>query len=182
MAKPMCPTPAWTAWSTLTVCNVSRLWPQPHNQGEITGKPHPYRLLWRHNGHDGVSNHQPHDCLLNRLIRRRSKKTSNLRVNGLCAGNSRVAGEFPAQKASNAENVSFWYLHNLTDLFAETHRYHCSSNAAISPKMRCIALMAGVTSARGIQNMQYTVSSTTHLNCLSDITNALIQYGVVVLS
>ena len=24
-------------------------------------------LLWRHIGRDGVSNHQPHDCLLNRL-------------------------------------------------------------------------------------------------------------------
>ena len=45
-------------------------------------------LLWRHNGHDGVSNHQPYDCLLNRLFRRRSKKTSKLRVTGLCAGNS----------------------------------------------------------------------------------------------
>ena len=32
------------------------------------------RLQWRHNGRDGVSNHQPHDCLLNRLFRRRSKK------------------------------------------------------------------------------------------------------------
>ena len=32
---------------------------------------------WRHNGRDGVSNHQPHDCLLNRLFRRRSRKTSN---------------------------------------------------------------------------------------------------------
>ena len=31
-------------------------------------------LHWRHNDHDGVSNHQPHDCLLNRLFRRRSKK------------------------------------------------------------------------------------------------------------
>ena len=35
-------------------------------------------LQWRHNGHDSVSNHQPHDCLLNRLFRRRSKKTSKL--------------------------------------------------------------------------------------------------------
>ena len=25
-------------------------------------------LQWRHNGVDGVSNHQPHDCLLNRLF------------------------------------------------------------------------------------------------------------------
>ena len=43
---------------------------------------------WCHNGPHVVSNHQPHDCLLNRLFRRRSKKTSKLRVTGLCAGNS----------------------------------------------------------------------------------------------
>ena len=45
-------------------------------------------LHWRHNDHDGVSNHQPHGCFLNRLLWRRSKKTSKLRVTGLCAGNS----------------------------------------------------------------------------------------------
>ena len=45
-------------------------------------------LQWRHNDHDGVSNHQLHGCLLNRLFRRRSKKTSKLRVTGLCVGNS----------------------------------------------------------------------------------------------
>ena len=45
-----------------------------------------WTLQWRHNGRDGVSNHQPHDCLLNRLFRRRSKKTTQLRVTGLCAG------------------------------------------------------------------------------------------------
>ena len=32
------------------------------------------RLQWRHNGRDSTSNHRPHDCLLNRLFRRRSKK------------------------------------------------------------------------------------------------------------
>ena len=37
--------------------------------------------------------------------RRRTKKTSKPRVTGLCEGNSPVTGEFPAQKASNAENV-----------------------------------------------------------------------------
>ena len=45
-------------------------------------------LQWRHNDHDSISNHQPHGCLHNRLFRRRSKKTSKLRVTGLCAGNS----------------------------------------------------------------------------------------------
>ena len=49
---------------------------------------HWIKSRWRHNGHDSVSNHQPHDCLLNRLFRRRSKKTSKLRVTGLCVGNS----------------------------------------------------------------------------------------------
>ena len=41
-------------------------------------------LQWRHNDHDGDSIHQPHGCLLNRLFRRRSQKTSKLRVTGLC--------------------------------------------------------------------------------------------------
>ena len=54
---------------------------------------------WRHNDRNGVSNHQPHDCLLNNLFRGRSTKTSKLRVTGLCSGNSPVTGEFPAQKA-----------------------------------------------------------------------------------
>ena len=43
---------------------------------------------WRHNDRGGVSDHQPHDCLLSRLFRLRSKKTSKLRGTGLCAGNS----------------------------------------------------------------------------------------------
>ena len=45
-------------------------------------------LWWRQSGRDSVSNHQPHDCLLNRLFGRRSKLTSTLRVTGLCVGNS----------------------------------------------------------------------------------------------
>ena len=47
-----------------------------------------HSLQWRHSGHDSVSNNQPYGCLLNRLFRRRSKKTSKLRVIGLCVGNS----------------------------------------------------------------------------------------------
>ena len=70
----------------------------------------PCPLQWRQNGHNSVSTHQPHDCLLNRLFRRRSKKTSKLRVTGLCAG----TGEFSAQMASNAENVFIWWRHHAT--------------------------------------------------------------------
>ena len=74
-------------------------------------------LPWRHNGPDSVSNLQPQDCFLNRLFRRRSKKTSKHRVTGLCAWNSPVTGEFPAQMASNAENVSIWWLHHVVQIF-----------------------------------------------------------------
>ena len=54
-------------------------------------------LHWRHNGREFVSNHQPYDCLLNPLFRRRSKKTSKLCITGLCEGNSPRTSEFPAQ-------------------------------------------------------------------------------------
>ena len=69
-------------------------------------------LQWRHNERDGVSNHRGLDCLVRRLFRRRSKKSSKLRVTGLCVGNSPVTGEFPTQEASNAENVSMWWRHH----------------------------------------------------------------------
>ena len=46
---------------------------------------------WRHNEHDGVSYHQPRDCLL--VYWGEDKKTSKLRVTGLCVGNSPVIGE-----------------------------------------------------------------------------------------
>ena len=80
-------------------------------------------LRWRHNERDNVSNHQPHDCLLNRLFRRRSKKTSKLRVTDLCVGNSPGTGEFPAQTASNAENVSIWWRHHVNGGMISCHKY-----------------------------------------------------------
>ena len=73
-----------------------------------------FSLHWLHNGCDSVSNHQPHDCLHNRLFRRRSKETWKPRVTGLCVGNSPETGEFPAQMASNAENVSIWWRHHVS--------------------------------------------------------------------
>ena len=57
-------------------------------------------------------NVKSHFASWKRLFRRRSKKTSKLLVTGLCAGNSPVTGEFPPQKASNAENVSIWWRHH----------------------------------------------------------------------
>ena len=69
-------------------------------------------LQCRHNGRDCVSNHRLLYCLLNRLFRRRSKKTPKLRVTGVCERNSPVTGEFPAQRTSNAKNVSIRWRHH----------------------------------------------------------------------
>ena len=45
------------------------------NKMEVVTYPYPkYSLRWRQNGRDSVSNHQPHDYLLNRLFRRRPEK------------------------------------------------------------------------------------------------------------
>ena len=69
-------------------------------------------LQLRHNERDGVSNHQPRDCLLNRLFKAQIKENIKApRYWPLC-GNSPVTGEFPAQRASNAENVSIWWRHH----------------------------------------------------------------------
>ena len=73
-------------------------------------------LQWRHNERDGVSNHRCLHCLFNCWFWWRSKKTSKIRVTGLCAGNSPVTGEFPAQKISNVEDVSIWWRHHGGDV------------------------------------------------------------------
>ena len=54
-----------------------------------------FALQWCHIGHGSVSNHLPHDCLLNCLFRRWSRKATNLRVTGFWKGNSPVTGEIP---------------------------------------------------------------------------------------
>ena len=114
-------------------------------------------LHWRHNGYDSLSNHQPYDCLLNRLFRRRSKKTSKLHVTGLCAGNSPGPGEFPAQMASNAENVShgvyightIWWRHHesyakLLYVLTYTHTINSDETANRRPLfLRPLELGAG---------------------------------------
>ena len=70
-------------------------------------------LQWCHN--DGAMMSQITSLIIVYSIvcsMRRSKKTSKLRVTGLCEGNPPVTGEFPAQRVSNAKNVSIWWRHH----------------------------------------------------------------------
>ena len=92
-------------------------------------------LLWRHNERNGVSNHRRIDGLLNRIFRHRSDKTSKLRVTGLYEGISPVTGEFPAQRTSNAENVSIWWRHHVIQYdWVKWNRINLSE---IRPKWIC---------------------------------------------
>ena len=49
--------------------------------------------------------HQPDGYLLNRLFRRKSKKTSKLRVTGLCVGPVKSPHKGPVTR----KNVSIWW-------------------------------------------------------------------------
>ena len=91
------------------ICLSHWIWPAPIKYYITNIRYVPLYLQCRHNGCDSVSNHQPPDCLLNPLFRHRSKKTPTLRVIGLCVGNSPGTDTFPAQMASNAENVPIWW-------------------------------------------------------------------------
>ena len=57
-------------------------------------------LQWRKNEHDGISNHQRLDSLLNRF----AQIKENIKAP--------VTGEFPSHRASNAENISIWWRHH----------------------------------------------------------------------
>ena len=68
-------------------------------------------LQWHHNKCHGVSNQQHLECLISRLFRSTSKKTSKLHVSGPCKENQPVTGGIPWQRASNAEYGSIWWRH-----------------------------------------------------------------------
>ena len=73
-------------------------------------------LQWRHNRRDGVSNHQHHHCLVKRLFRCRSKKTSKFQRHWPLCGEFSGDRWIPSQMASNAENVATWWrLHVIGD-------------------------------------------------------------------
>ena len=85
-----------------TCCLVARTFEGPLKTLEASQRFMEFPLQWCHKGRDGVSNHQPHDCLLNRLFRQRIHQSS-----------ASLATELPAQMASNAENVSIWWRHHI---------------------------------------------------------------------
>ena len=97
--------PIWPVSPIQNWTRVTRWTPKDPMAARITGSLFGTTVQWRYNEHDGVSNHRRLDCLINRLFRRRSKKISKIHVTGFCDGNVPITGEFPAQRASNAEHI-----------------------------------------------------------------------------
>ena len=65
---------------------------------------------WRHNGRDGVSNHQPHHFYATIYSCADQGKYRSSAPVAFVRGIHR--DEFPAQMTSNAENVSIWWRHH----------------------------------------------------------------------
>ena len=85
----------------------------------------------RHRERNGVSNHRRLDCLLHRLFRRRSKKTSKLRVTGVCEGNPSVTDGFPHKGPVTRKMFSFdeWRHYDygdqqLLNMYARGHLWY----------------------------------------------------------
>ena len=158
-------------------------------------------LLWdfitmRHNEHDGVSNHQPHHCLLNSLFGCRSKKTSKLRVTGHCAGNSPGTGEIPAEMASNAEYASIWRRYHA--IMPDLHRQEMHSGvllcnfsryikySSIQPQPELKICACPMTSQRdiGLQDVLNSLCSGRRVNILKGIylTDDCCNYALCIFS
>ena len=99
-------------------------------------------LQWRHNGRDGgsITGVSIVCSTVGSGGDQRKHQSSALLVLGV--GNSPVTGEFPAQRASKAENVSIWWrhhgilfsgcntlcmLHGIINLKPQTHSHYCDS-------------------------------------------------------
>ena len=125
--------------------------------------PRLWTLLWRHNGHDSVSNHQPHDCLLNRLIQ------TQIKENIKALGHWPLCGEFTGDRwirRSNGQLRGKWF-HLMTSSW---NQIFLSSPVIItqhdlSPSVwLCVTLKypwyVPIASSRCITDMQMTLIHT----------------------
>ena len=70
-------------------------------------------LHWRHNDHDGLSNPKPASRLFTQpFIQTQIKENTKAPRHWPLCGEFTGTGEFPAQMASYAENVSIWWRHH----------------------------------------------------------------------
>ena len=135
-------------------------------------------LEWRHNGHDDVSNHQPHDfysTVYSDADQRKHQSSASLAF-------VPVFSEFPSQSASNAENVSIWWRHHARVPRHERQARTCpqpcayldsgtSENAAVTDTIR-ISIAVTQCISNGV-----TKALCWAINMISDATNKQCETG-----
>ena len=89
-----------------------------------------HSLQWRHNGCDGVSNHQHLHCLLNwGSGAEKRKHLSSVSLVFVSGFHRWPRDKFPAQKASNVESVSIWLRHHV----GQQNKMHICSPPNVRP-------------------------------------------------
>ena len=83
-----------------------------------------------------------------------TKKTSKLCATGLCEGNSPVTGEFPAQRASNAEKASIWWRHH--DVARSHHRSNIQDKVKFKAVQSTSCSLTSVIATRLTMMAQFT--------------------------
>ena len=91
-----------------------------------------YTLRWRHNGRDWVSNHQASPLFTQPFIQAQIKENIKAPRHWPLCGE--FTGEFPAQMASNAENVSIWWRHHELDGHLTTAKHNATWTGGISKR------------------------------------------------
>ena len=120
------------------------------------GSPLMSSLQWRYDECNGFSDHRRLHCLLNCCFRRRSKKSSKLRITSLCMGNSPVTDEFLSQRISSAQNVFIWWRHHVS--------CRCKSQGGHGDPGNCTGWMTEVITVTS--NVRHGVSNYRPIVCL----------------
>ena len=83
-----------------------------------------FSLQWRHNVHDGVSNHQPHHCLLNRFSSADQRKHQSSASLAFVWGLHRWPVNSPCEWPVTRKNISIWWRHHVIYMCVRVIGYH----------------------------------------------------------
>ena len=100
-----------------------------------------HTLKWGHNERDCVSNHQPHDCLLNCLFKARIKENIKAPRHWPLWGKFTGDRWIPPLRTSHAENVSIWWRHHDFNSF---HRSQFLGKWIVRPQSRTNIAYTGI--------------------------------------
>ena len=109
-----------------------------------------------------MSNHQPRHIVYS-AVHSGADQRNILRVTGHCAGNSPGIGEFPAQMASNGENVSIWWRHRANIMHRNQKEVTWSRGLICNVLVNVTALQVVITTTLSAANDYQVVNVTTFL-------------------